>query len=190
MWDVFLLLVHNLILRPLVSDMYLKIWALAGTWCVIVSAHLFFLKLNFLAITDESMKTHPQFPSPLPQIWKEKANKTNATMFKNIKITLFALGGASAQIWTLEADSFTSPSFWIAASNEKAHISAWELADCGRWWKEKMTFVRLHFSSVDSLSWVGCQKGQYFAVESFAGVACRGSLCTESEVSLLPCQLF
>lgn len=64
------------------SDVYLKIWAPAGTWCVIVSAHLFFLKINFLAITDESMKTHPQFPSPLPQIKKEKANKTNATMLK------------------------------------------------------------------------------------------------------------
>lgn len=99
MQDVFLLLVHNLILRPLVSDLYLKIWAPAGTWCVIVSARLIFLKRNFLAIADESMKTHPQFPSPLPQIQKEKANKTVATMFKKHKIklkkkiTLFAVEG-------------------------------------------------------------------------------------------------
>lgn len=89
MWDVFLLLVHNLILRPLVSDVHLKIWAPAGTWCVIVSAHLIFLKINFLAITDESMKTHCQFPSPLAQIQKEKANETNATMLKKKLKSLF-----------------------------------------------------------------------------------------------------
>lgn len=31
--------------------------------------------------------------------------------------------------------------------------------DCGRWWKRKITFVRLHFSTIGGLSWVGYQKG-------------------------------
>lgn len=53
-------------------------------------------------------------------------------MFKKHKIKLkkknhsFCSGGASSQIWTSKAGSFTSLSFWIAAWKGKAYISAWE----------------------------------------------------------------
>lgn len=40
-------------------------------------------------------------------------------------------------------------------------ISAWKWADCDKWWKRSMIFVRFHFSSVESLSWVAYQKGNH-----------------------------
>lgn len=149
MWDVFLLLVHNLILRPLVSDVYLKIWAPAGTWCVSVSVHLILLNINFLAITDRSMKIPPVslYPSSKPK-GKGKWNKC-------YYVRPFLHWGANSQFGTLEAGRFSSLGSWIAACGGVAPISAWEWANCGRWWTRKMTFVRLSFSRVESPSWAG-----------------------------------
>lgn len=57
------------------SDVSFKILVSAGTWRVTVSTHLIFLKRNFLAITDESMKTHPGIPSPLPKSKRKRQIK-------------------------------------------------------------------------------------------------------------------
>lgn len=93
----FLLLVHNLIWGHWWLMCILKS-KLLQAYSVIVSAHLIFMKRNFLFTTDESMKTAPapQFSSPFTQIQKEKANKRNSTILKHtkkLKITLVAPEG-------------------------------------------------------------------------------------------------